>query len=61
MKTNYIKPISEIVTDEYESILMLQNSGNQSDDADAKSFVFDEEEEEEDTLPWVLSTRMLGK
>lgn len=53
MKTNYIKPISEeIVTNEYESILMLQNSGNQSDDADAKSFVFDEEEEEEDTLPW---------
>lgn len=52
MKTNYIKPISEIVTDEYESILMLQNSGNQSDDADAKSFVFDEEEEEEETLPW---------
>ena len=48
MKTNYIKPISEIVTNEYESILMLQNSGNQSDDADAKSFVFDEEEEEED-------------
>ena len=52
MKTNYVKPISEIVTNEYESILMLQNSGNQSDDADAKSFVFDEEEEEEDTLPW---------
>jgi hypothetical protein len=61
MKRNYVKPISEIVTNEYESILMLQNSGNQSDDADAKSFVFDEEEEEEDTLPWVLSTRMLGK
>ena len=52
MKTNYVKPISEIVTNEYESILMLQNSGNQSDDADAKSFVFDEEEDEEDTLPW---------
>mgnify|MGYP000003168273 FL=1 len=52
MKTNYIKPISEIVTDEYESILMLQNSGNQSDDADAKPFVFDEEEDEEETLPW---------
>ena len=52
MKTNNVKPISEIVTNEYESILMLQNSGNQSDDADAKSFVFDEEEEEEDTLPW---------
>ena len=52
MKTNYIKPISEIVTNKYEPILMQQNSGNQSDDADAKSFVFDEEEEEEDTLPW---------
>ena len=32
--------------------LMLQNSGNQSDDADAKPFVFDEEEDEEETLPW---------
>ena len=52
MKTNYVKPISEIVTDEYESILMLQNSGNQSDDADAKPFVFDEEEDEEENLPW---------
>ena len=48
MKTNYIKPISEIVTNKYEPILMLQNSGNQSDDADAKSFVFDEEEEDEE-------------
>ena len=50
MKTNYIKPISEIVTNKYEPILMLQNSGNQSDDA--KSFVFDEEEEDEEILPW---------
>lgn len=54
MKTNYVKPMSEIVTTKYESILMLQNSGNQSDDADAKSYVFDEEEEEDDMdiLPW---------
>lgn len=52
MKTNYIKPISEIVTNKYEPILMLQNSGNQSDDADAKSFVFDEEEQDEEILPW---------
>ena len=54
MKTNYVKPMSEIVTTKYESILMLQNSGNQSNDADAKSYVFDEEEEEDDMdiLPW---------
>ena len=54
MTTNDVKPMSEIVTTKYESILMLQNSGNQSDDADAKSYVFDEEEEEDDMdiLPW---------
>ncbi len=57
MKTNYVKPMSEIVTTKYESILMLQNSGNQSDDADAKSYVFDEEEEEDDMdiLPWSVN------
>ncbi|KDR51746.1 hypothetical protein [Hoylesella loescheii] len=46
MKTNYVKPMSEIATTMYESMLMLQNSGHQSNDGDAKGGVFDEEDED---------------
>ena len=48
MKTNYVKPMSEIATTMYESMLMLQNSGHQSNDGDAKGGVFDEEDEDEE-------------
>ena len=46
MKTNYVKPMSEIATTMYESMLMLQDSGDQSNDGDAKGGVFDEEDED---------------
>ena len=46
MKTNYVKPMSEIAITMYESMLMLQDSGHQSNDGDAKGGVFDEEDED---------------
>lgn len=51
MKTNYVKPMSEIITPLYGAIL-LSNSGSQSDDADAKPIVFDEEDEDIEEQPW---------
>ena len=38
--------MSEIATTMYESMLMLHESGHQSNDGDAKGGVFDEEDED---------------